>query len=489
MIKVAFMFQVPSFWPSWECLYNALSSDNRFLTKMYWLNGASGDAAQMNNAKTFLNERNIDYIEYSHERVLKFMPDYMVYQTPYDNGHRDVNAWSIRYKLLGIKIVYIPYGIEISDTKESRYKHFSLATVLNADEICVLSEAIKKEYDKYCINHKSVKATGLTRFDGLQNEFPLNIEVEKRAQGRKIILWKVHFPKEFIEDGVKKQATPDLNEYLKFVEWIKLEQRLFFVFMPHPKFTDETLSTELRGLAIKLEDELKRLSNVYIDTADDYRNSLMNADAIIVDRSAIMIEAGFKGVPVLYMHNECYEEPMIEPCQDIIDSYYQGTNVEHMINFCRCFMNGDDPKHNERRKIYQQNIGQKSATKNIISELLLDVHKETDINEMKTEANIIIFGTGELGRKCLDTYNLYNRLNFKVIAFCDNNPNLKGKSINNIKVIIPDEIEKMKHDYIVIGSDKYYREIYLQLTNTLGISKEHIINYDQFIVQCTFGKE
>ena len=147
-IRIIFVFQAASFWPSWESVYQSCMEDEGFHVKVMWINDSSGDAAQMHSAESFLTERNIPYERFGYDSVMEFLPFYMVYQTPYDKGHRAPAAWSARFRRQGIRIVYFPYGIEISDTKESRYKHFSLPVVLNAFRIYVLSPAMEEEYRK-----------------------------------------------------------------------------------------------------------------------------------------------------------------------------------------------------------------------------------------------------------------------------------------------------------------------------------------------------
>ena len=47
-------------------------------------------------------------------------------------------------------------------------------------------------------------------------------------------------------------------------------------------------------------------------------------------------------------------------------------------------------------------------------------------------------------------------------------------------------MENIAFDYIVIASDMYFRDIYLQLTEELQVPKEKILTFDQFIVLVSF---
>ncbi len=490
-VKILYVFQVPSFWPSWESLYEGVAKDDRFETKLLWIDGSAGDQAQMEHAEEFLQNMQIPYEPFSYDRVMQFKPDYMIYQTPYDKGHRKIDTWTARYKREGIRIVYIPYGIEISDTLESRYKHFSLSVVLNAHIVYVLSESIRNEYKKHCMNWQAVRALGLPRFDTLKKKYVWLDELLNRIAGRRVILWKSHFPKIFIENGEKCQTTPDLDEYLQFAEYIEKSQDLFFVFMPHPKFTDNTIAPELRVKAIQLIQRLAAMANVFIDKNDDYRVSLTNADAIIVDRSAIMVEAGATGVPVLFMSNPKYHEPVPEPIQKLLDSYYQGTDSEMMIRFCDMVRRGEDEKKQIRHRAFAECVPfcDGNCADRIKEDIWQDAHQNISVDmpyALKDEDRIAIFGTGDLAAYCMDVLKENPNRNMQIAFFVDNNKKKQESLYEGKAVLAPEKLKSQQIDYVVIASDKYYTDIYFQLTAQINWPKNKIINYDQFLVLIKF---
>lgn len=491
-VKVVFVFQVPSFWPSWESLYEALEKDERFTIKLFWIDDVSaGDKAQMEHAEEFLKQRQIAYEIFSFENVMRFKPDYMIYQTPYDKGHRKIDAWTARFKREGIRIIYIPYGIEISDTPESRYKHFSLSVVLNAHAVYVLSNPIREEYKKHCINWPVVKALGLPRFDALRKRYFLEETLEHQIDGRKVILWKSHFPKIFMENGIKQQATPDLDEYLKFIEYIQEEQELFFIFMPHPKFSDDTIEPELREKAVEILRRLDTMPNVHIDRNDDYRVSLTNADAIIVDRSAVMVEAGAVGVPVLFMSNPKYTEPVPAPIQTLLNSYYHGIDAKKMVWFCSMVKNGIDEKEQIRHAAFEECVPyfDGKCADRIKEDIWKDSHQGMQMDmlyALDSCFRIALFGTGDIAAYCMDAVKKNPDKGIQITYFVDNSKKRQGKLYEGKPVIAPEKLSPTEIDYVVIASDKYYTDIYRQLAVEIGWSKEKIINFDQFLIFVEF---
>lgn len=356
-IRIMFFFQAASFWPSWESFYQACMEDDRFQVKFCLLEELYGDTTQMLSAREFLDAKGIPYELYSDQLFQSFHPHVFVMQTPYDYGHRRPQMRSAEFKRKGTRIVYIPYGIEIADTEHARDAHFNNPVVRNAWRVFTFSERMREDYCVMCPNSSAVKCVGHPKFDGLYywDHFPLSEEIQKRAAGRRILVWHVHFPKLVPQpDGSERMATPDLEHYLKFARYITAQKQVFTVLLPHPKFLDGEgkLGTQAKQICSLLDEA----ENAYIDWSDDYRNTLLNGDFLITDRSALMVEAASTTMPILYMYNDHYVEPMTPAIQPLMDSYYQGTTEEHMKAFVEQCMRGEDPKREERVRAFHEMI-------------------------------------------------------------------------------------------------------------------------------------
>lgn len=357
-IRLVFLFQVASFWPSWETFYKACLNDERIDVKFLFLDETVREKVQMKTAKDFLDTQGIEYIDFCEFDIDAYKPHVIVIQTPYDAGHRIKAHWSSAWKAKGYRVVYVPYGIEISDTETSHGMHFEQHVIENAWRAYTFSDTMLKDYRKYCVNAGAVRALGLPKFDALyhKEQFKLDKELTERIAGRKICLWKVHFPKIFEEDGKDIFVTPDVNEYIKFAEYVAEHKDIFFIFMPHPRFKEPVKNENLQQLAIKLMNTLENVDNVYIDTKDDYRYSLVNADFIIIDRSAVMVEAAATGVPVLYMVNTNFYEPVTKAIEPLMNSYEQGSKCEDMINFTEACIRGEDKNKELREDAFKECI-------------------------------------------------------------------------------------------------------------------------------------
>lgn len=343
-VRIVFLFQVASFFPSWESFYKACLEDDRIDAKFLFLDETVRERVQMKTAKDFLNTQEIEYIDFDDFDINTYKPHVIVVQTPYDAGHRIKAHWSSAWKAQGYRVVYIPYGIEISDTETSHGMHFEQHVIENAWRVYTFSDVMLKDYRKYCLNAGNVRVLGLPKFDSLyyKERFKLDEELVKQIAGRKVCLWKVHFPKIFTENGKDMFVTPDVYEYIKFAEYAAEHEEIFFIFMPHPRFQEPVKNQKLQQLAIELMNKLENVDNVYIDKKDDYRYSLVNADFIIIDRSAVMVEAAAIGVPILYMVNTEFYEPVTKAIEPLINSYEQGSTCADMISFTEACLRGED---------------------------------------------------------------------------------------------------------------------------------------------------
>ena len=247
-VRIAVLYQVASFWPSIESFYEECARDRDADIRVYFIGAVSVERAQVEDSDKFLTEKGIPFSEYSEQAIREFRPHVALYQTPYDVSFRNPDSLAIHLKKLGIRIVYIPYGIEIADTEDARFNHYQAFVVKNAWRIYTFSEQMRSDYVRYCPNRHAVRAFGIPKFDAIAQKDRMKAEeIRQSAGGREVILWKMHFPKLIYENGQKKQVTPYLEEYWKFAEQIERYEDFFFVVMPHPMFFSNTIDPQLSG--------------------------------------------------------------------------------------------------------------------------------------------------------------------------------------------------------------------------------------------------
>lgn len=356
-IRIVIIFQVASFWPSIEALYKELMGDERFEVVVMCYDEPIDASIKTETARSFLKENNIPFVDWMKFSMSKYKPHIAMIQTPYDSNRR--KEFKSNYlKASGYRVVYIPYGMEIGDTQHSRKQQLDHIVRRYAWKIFTFSNTIHRDYRLYSEQEDNVTVTGLPKFDSLYHKelFPLNQKIRNKANGKRIVLWKVHFPKVAIVDGKMELFTPDINEYIKFADYVQNDMDNFYIFMPHPRFLEFNEDKKIHNQLDILLSKLQKMENVFIDNNDDYRNSLLNADAIIVDRSSVMVEAAAVGVPVLFMYNKDFKEPMTKAILPLIDSYYQGDSCQNMVDFIKMINEGQDPKKALREAMFRECI-------------------------------------------------------------------------------------------------------------------------------------
>lgn len=380
-VRIVFIFQSASFWPSWESVWHACKSDSRLNPIMLVCDDQLKEKTQFRTAQKFLSEKNIPFQHVSEVNLSDLNPHAVVLHTPYD-GHRPRYLHAKRLSAQGFRVIYITYGIEISDITKAREDHFLGGVTSTAWRLYTFSNQMIPYYKMFShTGGDMVRCFGHPKFDYLnKTHFPsLPSEIKNQAKGRKVILWKVHFPKKV--NG--KMITPSLEMYEKLLNCINEYKNLFWVFMPHPKFYEEA-DKFINAGAFKRK--IDKIENAVEFTDDDYRPVLVNCDYYIVDRSALMIEAGVANKPVLYVSTKTPEK-MTSPVQKIIDSYYQANSLAQIKDFLNDIIVVDvDPLKDERIGVFESIIpNMKGRSGFLIKEDIID----SLVNETKkSESNL-----------------------------------------------------------------------------------------------------
>lgn len=341
-IKVAFLFQVASFWSSFESIWKLLKQDDRFEVTMLLFDNVINETTQMLTAREFLIKNGIDFLECYDYDFDKKRPHIVFMQTPYDEWHRPKWLWSSVLKSKGIRIAYISYGFEITDSIESKKLTYDNEVVKNAWRYYTSSDIMKRKFQDNCSNGGySAKVVGHTKLDSLyiSDKKQFINKIHDRICNRKTIVWLMHFPHHTEVNGEFFMDTPSLEEYLSFSENIQYFDNLFFIVRPHPKFFE--MSKWIEGgtkLTNQIKNNILNSSNAYLDQDDEYHSMLKCGDAFIVDASALAIEVAALNKPVLYMKNKENPIEINEVYKPIIECYVQGETYVDIKDYLNDFI-------------------------------------------------------------------------------------------------------------------------------------------------------
>lgn len=487
-IEALFLFQAGTVWASMESVYESCKQDGRFDVKLVWVEDTTVETSHMVTAKEFLNEKRLPYVRYEEVKWEEYCPHIVFIQFPYDVACHTPETLSIQFRARGCRVIYIPYGIEISDTQIARKDHFHNFVVENSWRVYTCCDGMKEEYNMYCRNRKAVRVTGSPKFDAItyKEKLPLKDEIVKGADGKKVVVWKMHFPKKIVENGVIKQITPFMSEYIEFAQKMNQYKDLFFIVLAHPKMLKGIVASDCQGdetMMQQVKQLMKILStkdNVYIDTDDDYRNSFYHADVIVMDRSAVMIEAAMLDVPILLMKNTDYSESMTKPVQYIVDSFEQGTCCKDIQNFILKICSGIDDKAEIRRQRIKETF---PFNDGLCGERIKEDIVDGLMKEEKKASQVILYGTGEVCRYYLERQKWNNNIEFEVVAIVDSNSAKWGESFYGRTIISPYSIKELDFDAIVIMTEVHYFEIKKALVYDLYLDERKIWRLDEFVLQ------
>lgn len=355
-IKIYFLFHSKAFWPSWESFWVACNNDDRIETTMIYCpvkEQTAGYNGQFKNAEDFLKENNIPYRHIDDIDFKIDKPHILVMQTPYDDFHRFPIYHSANFKKMGIRVVYITYGLEFTESKLSIKNHFKLSITKNSWRIYTFSNELVKDYVKYSQIYGVAKCFGHPKFDALFKAKNIKMPkwLEEKVNGKKIICWHTHFPCKYSVMGGKNViSTFPWEENLKILEYIKKDKEYFYIFMAHHMFWgafEHTFNIQKEELD-KFKEDLNNGENSIV-WEGEYPEVLNWSDIFMGERSAVTMEMITTGKPVIYLENS--PEIYNKFGQDVIDSYYYAKTSQEALDLLDKIKSGYDEKQNFRKAI------------------------------------------------------------------------------------------------------------------------------------------
>jgi len=487
-IRIVFLFQAATVWASWESVYSACIKDDAIEVRLLLVSETVIEKSHMILAEEFLKERQIVYERFEDFDLQAYKPHIAFVQFPYDLACHAPDALSLRLTCMGIRVVYIPYGIEIVDTQTARKDHFENFVVENSWRIFTCCEAVREEYLKYCRNREAVRALGSPKFDGTahREDYPLAETIKNQSGNRKIVLWKMHFSKKTLEDGKIVQITPELDEYISFAENAEKYEDLFFIVMMHPKMLYGTVGSDVKGdLSLKPRTDrllsiIRTKENMYLDNSVDYRNSLYHADAVIMDRSAVMMEAAMTGKPILLMTNGAYKEKWSEGVRQVAETFEQGSTAKDMERFLEKLRQGELPDPKRTKTALNQYFPYEDGLCGfrIKEAIKRELWEEEVEKQAGRKTKIALYGAGEVCGYYLGKYNDRQK-NCELTALADGSPAKWGTKLCGMTVQKPEALKEISFDILVIMTEQNYYEIKKKLVYELYIDERKIWRLDE----------
>lgn len=309
--KVRFFYVIDSYWPSWKSVYDEFILDERCDVKVIFLSviNTKKETSQHRNSLNFLLQNNINF-EYA-EDYDPFIdnPTVVFYQSPYQWYYDIYKHLRVeRLKSIGIRTVYIPYGIEFDDTINNSFLknlHCGHSVHRNAWKVFAIHEDIRKYFNLNCLTSgKHVEVFGLPKFDSYINKnVPFDDELISKINNRKVIAVQIHTPNQVDCIDRKTFHTLSLREIIELIDILKRRTDVYFIVTIHPAYRSKIIELKL-AKEEEVDNMIESISgeNIFLYTGD-YQVLLHNADGLITELSSLIVEYSYLCKPFLYIYN------------------------------------------------------------------------------------------------------------------------------------------------------------------------------------------
>jgi CDP-Glycerol:Poly(glycerophosphate) glycerophosphotransferase len=295
-IKVVFLAQDSLDWWSMHSLYEACRADRRFDVYVIsigwgpWL-GMSSDCAAL------FEHLHIEAIDgrASPCALADLRPDLLVTSSPYDQYRHP--AYHTERLVRSAKVVYIPYGIDLSASNGELAKTWFRQPLHRcAWRIFSGSRARARQWVEHTeVSPHRVVGLGLPVIDQtyalIGRAPPLPSDVLQATTGRFKVLYTPHHTlggwSTFLEYG------PTLRQL------ICEHEHFYLVFRPHPG-----LGPTLGSIGAMSQDEFGRyfdIERAYVDSSEAFFGLLQWADVLVSDASSMLFHFAPTGKPIVYL--------------------------------------------------------------------------------------------------------------------------------------------------------------------------------------------
>ena len=352
VIKMDFLFQIPEVWTSWASILDSTKEDERIRARLVlvpFLHDAHYDS---NRSRRFLAGHGYSFVDWSAYDLDRDSPDVVFLQNPYDST-RPASLSTHAFISRGIRIAYVPYGLDVGGGEENLKYQYDLDVQRNAWRIFARSPQHKRLFGLYCgTGNEHVIVTGHPRFDQLidHEPRPLTAAIKNAAEGRRIVLWCPHFTVGGTGWSTFDRYSGDL---LSFFED---QTNLTLLVRPHPLFfgrlRDKVLMTKLGELALR-----RRFSNppnIVLDESESYLGAFAASDALMADAGSFLLEYLPTTKPILYLENP--DGPGLNESGAFTSQYYRAGNFDEIRRFISMVAEGEDPGREERLRLVSEEL-------------------------------------------------------------------------------------------------------------------------------------
>lgn len=341
-LKVVFIANEPSVWPSANSLYHAMENDDRFHVKAVYVKTPHENKKEksLDDIKeTYQVRYGTNIINEDEYDMASDNPDFVLYLKPYDGPFNINNKFNHNPVMsTGARIIYISYGMET--TRTFLNYNFQLPLLYHAWKHIAYGPIVKKCAAKYGYKGgENVVVWGHPKADGISNSELHKNDIPKewieKINGRKAFLWNTHHT--ILAGGMSTW----LQHGKAVLDYFREHDDVVLLWRPHP-----LLFGSLVNNGYMTEDELDAFTeevtshnNIILDTSEDYRPAFWASDAAITDGTGFFGEYIYTDKPMIVTTNNPY---LLWLWREIDKAIPVATETGGLYEFIDMVRNGQD---------------------------------------------------------------------------------------------------------------------------------------------------
>lgn len=373
-INITFICYRPAVWGSLKTVYESLLKNQLFNVNIVSIPKMSFDRSHIesegaeeyfekyNAIKGFSNGKYFD--------LKALNPDFVFYQQPYNLVLPNEYQSSIVAKYA--RICYIDYFSFNDNVKSFDVfygcvpKDFMKSVSLYFVQSDIERELISKWMEDTPNIVKYIKA-GYPKYDNVDSLKGAESNIWHSRNGMFRIIW------------TPRWCTNENNCHFflykdKFLEFVKSNKQIDFIFRPHPQSWFEWNRTGefTFDQANQYKAKYDEIVNAQIDNSKEYLKMFYSSDCLVTDLSTIIPEYLLTGKPIIYCDSYDSKHGYLKD-KGYGKSFYWAYTWEDVENYINMLISGSDPKREERERYIKSDffLGGKTAG-DLITESIIE---------------------------------------------------------------------------------------------------------------------
>ncbi|MEG0181008.1 MAG: CDP-glycerol glycerophosphotransferase family protein [Peptostreptococcaceae bacterium] len=356
-LEIVFMPYNAFMWNSLESIWKAASEDencNCYVVPIPYyklISKANGETEAVFNYEGNLLPEYVPVIDYKEFDLETLKPNVIYIHNQYDEHNNatrvDSKYFSYNLKKYTDMLVYVTYGILGTYPISFYLDFYSFIASREFDKVVVQSPSFQVIAEASGIDKDKILPLGSPKFDSMVNSLKtqeISKEYNSKFKNKTVFLWTTNIMK------VINGRHEVIDEIEAVFEIVKNNPNYGLIYRPHPLELSyiESKAPECFARYVELLNSANFTQNIIIDNNPSYYEAFKVSDALITDRSSVLIEYMVTGKPVLIYDIDLKKEYYNENVFDIFANYIVGENNMTVEKFIDMVVDKNDNQKQRR---------------------------------------------------------------------------------------------------------------------------------------------